>query len=110
MHYDDGRDNTQPGRWYHVVGVYDDTTSTVSVYVDGVAEDVEHVTAPPAARGPLVAGAGVADYTPTDAFVGDIDELRVYSRALSPAEVWELYRAEHGTGDPPTSLETGPAA
>jgi Concanavalin A-like lectin/glucanases superfamily/Glycosyl hydrolases family 2, sugar binding domain/Glycosyl hydrolases family 2 len=110
MHYDDGRDNAQTGRWYHVVGVYDDTTSTVSIYVDGVAEDVEHVTAPPAARGPLLVGAGLADYTPTDAFLGSIDELRVYSRALTAAEVWELYRAEHGAGDPPTSLETGPAS
>jgi hypothetical protein len=106
MHYDDGRDNPQAGRWYHVVGVYDDTTSTISVYVDGVAEDVEHVSAPPVARGPFLVGAGLLDYAPPDAFIGAIDELRTYARALSPAEVWELYRAENGTPDPPASLET----
>jgi Concanavalin A-like lectin/glucanases superfamily/Glycosyl hydrolases family 2, sugar binding domain/Glycosyl hydrolases family 2 len=110
MHYDDGRNNPQTGRWYEVTGVYDAGTSTVSVYVDGVAEDVEHVAAPPAAGGPLVVGAGALDYSPTDMFVGAIDELRTYGRALSPAEVWGLYRAEHGTGDPPTSLETAPSS
>ncbi|MFL5830165.1 MAG: LamG-like jellyroll fold domain-containing protein [Solirubrobacteraceae bacterium] len=110
MHYDDGRNNPQTGRWYEVTGVYDAGTSTVSVYVDGVAEDVEHVTAPPAARGPLVIGAGLLDYSPTDVFIGAIDELRTYARALTPGEVWELYRAEHGTPDPPTSLETAPSS
>jgi len=42
-------------------------------------------------------GAGVGDYQPTETFIGAIDELRTYGRALTPAEVWELYRA----GRPP---------
>jgi hypothetical protein len=102
MHYDDGRDSPAPGRWRHVTGVYDEETATISVYVDGIPEDVEHVTSPPSARGPLIVGAGLLDYAPTDAFLGAIDELRTYARALSPAEVWQLYRAERGAGSPST--------
>jgi hypothetical protein len=108
MHYDDGRNNPQTGRWYQVTGIYDAPTSTVSVYVDGVAEDVEHVDAPPPAPGSLVVGAGRLDYAPADAFIGAIDDLRTYARALTAAEVWDLYRAEHGAGEAPTSLETTP--
>jgi hypothetical protein len=41
-----------------------------------------------------VVGAGADDYTPTDTFIGAIEDLRVYTRALSAGEVWQLYRAE----------------
>jgi hypothetical protein len=64
------------------------------VYVDGIPEEDEHTGPLPPARGPLTVGSGQLDYSPTDAFLGGIDELRTYRRALSPAEVWELYLAE----------------
>jgi hypothetical protein len=94
MHYDDGREGLRPGVWHQVTGVYDRSTRTVSVYVDGIPEEDEHTGPLPPARGPLTVGSGQLDYTPTDAFLGGIDELRTYRRALSPAEVWELYLAE----------------
>jgi hypothetical protein len=94
LRYDDGRNQPRVGTWNQVTGVYDAATQTTSVYVNGVPEDVEHVFGIPAASGPLVVGAGTGDYTPSDAFLGGIDQLRVYARALSPAEVWQLYGAE----------------
>ncbi len=94
MHYDDGRYSPPAGSWHYVTGVYDATGATTSVYVDGIPEDVEHVFGLPPASGPLTVGAGLLDYTPTDSFIGSIDELRTYARALSPTEVWQLYRAE----------------
>ncbi len=93
MHYDDGRLPPRLGSWHNVVGVYDARSYTVSVYVDGVPEDVEHVTVLPAATGPLTIGAGDRAYAPADSFVGAVDELRTYGRPLSPAEVWQLYAA-----------------
>jgi hypothetical protein len=39
-------------------------------------------------------GEGKQDYSPSDSFLGAISRVRVYARALSPAEVWQLYRAE----------------
>jgi hypothetical protein len=94
MHYDDGRYSPRPHSWHYVTGVYDASTQTTSVYVDGVPEDVERVTGIPAPRGPLTVGAGVGNYQPTDMFLGAIDDVRTYGRALSPAEVWQLYWAE----------------
>jgi hypothetical protein len=93
MRYDDGRYDPHPGNWHQVTGVYNRATQTIAVYVDGVPEDVEHVDGVPAATGPLTAGAGNGDYAPTDAFIGAIDELRAYGRALSPLEVDQLYQA-----------------
>jgi hypothetical protein len=93
MRYDDGRYDPHPGDWHEVTGVYNRATQTIAVYVDGAPEDVEHVRGVPAATGPLTVGAGNGDYAPTDTFVGAIDELRIYGRALNPREVDQLYRA-----------------
>ena len=94
MRYDDGRNDPVPGRWHQVTGVYDHGSQTIRLYVDGVPEDVEHVWGIPRGEGPLVVGAGTGDYSPTDTFIGAIQDLRVYGRALTPGEVWQLYGAE----------------
>jgi hypothetical protein len=94
MRYDDGRFTPRPGSWHQVTGVYDTGTASLTIYVDGIPEDVEHVFGIPRAAGPLTVGAGSRDYTPSDAFVGAIAQLRTYGRALSPGEAWQLYQAE----------------
>jgi hypothetical protein len=94
MRYDDGRFEPRVGSWHQVSGVYDTGTHTTAIYVDGAPEDVEHVFGIPRSRGPLTVGAGLDSYKPTDTFVGAISEVRVFTRALSPGEVWQLYRAE----------------
>jgi hypothetical protein len=94
MRYDDGRGDPTPGSWHQVTGVYDHGTQTIRLYVDGVPEDVEHVFGLQPARAPLVVGAGADDYTPTDTFIGAIEGLRIYTRALSAGEVWQLHGAE----------------
>jgi hypothetical protein len=94
LRYDDARSPSDTEGWHEVVGVWDADTQTISLYVDGVPEDVEHVAGVPAAGGPLLVGEGLDDYAPTDAFLGAIDQVRTYARALTPAEVWQLYSAE----------------
>jgi hypothetical protein len=94
MRYDDGRFAPKPGSWHQVTGVYDTKTESITIYVDGVPEDVEHVFGIPPARGPLTVGAGVQDYTSSDTFLGAIAGLRSYGRALTPGEAWQLYEAE----------------
>lgn len=94
MRYDDGRFDPRPGSWHQVTGVYDTVTQTIALYVDGIPEDVEHVFGIPPARGPLTLGQGHGDYAPSDTFLGGIARVRVYRRALSPGEVWQLYQAE----------------
>jgi hypothetical protein len=94
IHFDDGRYSPANGSWHYVTGVRDAVTRTVSVYVDGLPEDVEQAGALLPSSGPLTIGAGLMDYPGSDSFVGAIDDLRTYGRALSPSEVWRLYRAE----------------
>jgi hypothetical protein len=94
MRYDDGRDPPQQRRWYMVTGVYDIATASIALYVDGVPEDLEHVFAVPLAAGPLTVGVGSGDYEPADWFRGAIAGLLTWGRALTPGEVWQLYRYE----------------
>jgi hypothetical protein len=80
------------------------------VYVDGIPEDVEHTFGVPPATGPLTIGAGDQDYEPTDSFDGAIDQVRTYGRALTPTEVWELYRAERAPGGRPETSNIRPGS
>jgi hypothetical protein len=93
MRYDDGRSAPRTGSWHLVTGVYDKTTETIILYVDGACEDVEHVARIPLPRGPLTVGTGSRVYGSEDSFIGAVDELRTYGRALTPREVWQLYKA-----------------
>jgi Concanavalin A-like lectin/glucanases superfamily/Glycosyl hydrolases family 2/Glycosyl hydrolases family 2, TIM barrel domain len=94
IHYDDGRYSPPSGSWQYVTGVRDAATHTVSVYVDGVPQDVEQADSFVPSIGPLTIGSGLLDYQGSDAFIGAIDDVSTYRRALSPAEVWQLYQAE----------------
>jgi dolichyl-diphosphooligosaccharide--protein glycosyltransferase len=78
------------GEWTHIVATYDG--STRRIYVDGQLIAKETVGGGTVAWGEsLRLGRGSTD---AHAFRGGIDEVRVYGRALSPAEVREL--AEDG--------------
>ena len=87
------------GTWYFLTGVYNATTRSLDIYVDGVVD-----------TGPLTAGSAqvpTALMTPTASqcpylaaaanqatlLVGTVDEVRFYSRALTADEVAALYRA-----------------
>jgi hypothetical protein len=84
-----------PGTWYHVVGTYSD--GTFSIYVNGaVLGTVYDARAIRQSLGGSAIGrkgTSVMDYFP-----GSIDEVRFYNRALSGAEVEELYDYESGNG------------
>jgi hypothetical protein len=75
--------NLAPG-WHHIVGVQDATFKTRSLYVDG-ALVATGISGDASASGELwIGGAPNND----DAFVdGTIDDVRIYGRALLPAEV-----------------------
>jgi hypothetical protein len=78
---DDDQKLTQD-RWYHVAAVFDQ--QRLRLYVNGAVRATTAYTKAPATNPfPLVIG---------DGFVGALDELHVYGRALSAAEVVSLYR------------------
>jgi hypothetical protein len=84
-----GATSLEPDRWYHVAGVYDAGARTIDVYLDGRLDDGRLCGS--------VAGRQRASAFQTFVgrrgdrrgfeFKGDIDDVRIYSRALDPAEI-----------------------
>ncbi len=93
------------GTWHHLVGVFDGTTQLL--YLDGGLKGSRAMpyTVPNAAS-IEIGRATVASY-----FKGKIDDVRVYSRPLSVAEVTVLYASESGAAPQasvsPASLNFG---
>jgi hypothetical protein len=88
------------GRWHSVVGTFDG--SMVRLYVDGRqvgagSRDTSAIQFHLASGNDLVIG----DYPWSSglAFEGDIDELKVFNRALSPSEIGLGYRASGAMTD-----------
>src|SRR5439155_3489762 len=80
------------GQWCHLVAVYDSSVPSATLYLDGV--QVAQSTTPngtfsPNTSFPLSIG-GFSDGA-QNPFVGDIDEVAVYSNALSSAQVLTHY-------------------
>ncbi|MGW5714908.1 MGH1-like glycoside hydrolase domain-containing protein [Amycolatopsis sp. NPDC003865] len=78
----------ETGRWYHLVGVHDADAGTYVLYVDGVAQ-ARTWTQPAgdAAPGPLAIGRAVSGGRHSDFWPGSVDDVVVWNRALTAAEV-----------------------
>jgi hypothetical protein len=114
QHMDFSKNTVKINNWMHIVIQYDAATSKVKIFKDGVqivtSEGFEDRKSGPAggALGALAfANADVINIgawrpktegTATDAwmgwFMGNLDELRVYDKALTSTEVKALYDAE----------------
>jgi hypothetical protein len=88
------------GDWTHVAATLDDVTGLMSLYTNGVVADQTTTTIRPLA--PLdpnyQAGVGIGNVSHQPSvfnypFRGRIDELSVYSRAISATEVQAIYNA-----------------
>ena len=75
------------GQWTHIVGTYDGVTQRI--YIDGVEKNS---TARTGAIDSETGKAYIGTIFPTNAlFDGQIDEVRIYNRALSASEIRFLY-------------------
>jgi len=79
--------------WYHLVGSFDGGTKLRSIYLNGV---LENSTSTPAGINytdyPTRLSFEISrDYQGNAGMPGLIDDVRIYNRALSPAEVLQLY-------------------
>jgi hypothetical protein len=80
--------------WHHLVVTYDGSTDTAKAYVDGILKNeriLGMIPAIPQTNYPLFIGAR-GGFEPW--FKGRLDEIRIYNRAISQAEVLELFEAE----------------
>jgi hypothetical protein len=79
------------GTWWFVCGVFDKVN--VSVWVNGVRESYTALSTSlyGSSTTPVTIGK-----SSLDAYKGHIDDVRVYNRALSPIELYTLYRESRG--------------
>jgi concanavalin A-like lectin/glucanase superfamily protein/PA14 domain-containing protein/glycosyl hydrolase family 2 len=88
-------DPPEPGRWYHLVGVRDAANSQFKLYVDGELAGTSAQDCAEPATGNTVVGRAKFNGGQVDFWRGAVDQVHVYDRALSDAEVRELF--ESGT-------------
>lgn len=106
---DDGRsfvespvDSISTGQWYHVAGVLDSATQTMSIYIDGNELGVASVPGLPSAESAF--NVLIGKTTHGDHFQGTIDDVRIYERSLSHVEVFDLYSSSTAHGEVVFSL------
>ncbi|GLJ69949.1 hypothetical protein J2S40_001330 [Nocardioides luteus] len=80
----------EPGRWYHLVGVRDAATGSLTLYVDGQKQGEQKVCTAPETTGSTVIGRGQFGGNLVDYLRGDVDEVRIFDRALSAEEVAQI--------------------
>ncbi|OGC47516.1 hypothetical protein A2886_03265 [candidate division WWE3 bacterium RIFCSPHIGHO2_01_FULL_42_13] len=92
--------NLVAGTQYHVACVYNATTTTVTIYVNGeISASTVTGTIPSSIvddTGRFQIGGEDSTTTPANFYDGVVDETRVYNRTLSPAEIQQLYNFAPG--------------
>ncbi len=78
------------GDWAHLVGVRDQAAGQLRLYVNGRLAGTAAYSAAWRATGSFALGRGRYQAAPADFFPGAIDQVRVWSRALSDADVAAL--------------------
>jgi T5SS/PEP-CTERM-associated repeat protein len=94
-----GNTDLRDNNWHHVVAVLDSDgtpdNDEVKLYVDGAEETYSEITSEPidtASHSNVTIGASyLYDGTVVVLFDGLIDDVRIYDRALTEAEIMELY-------------------
>lgn len=72
--------------WYHLAATWDGTN--FKIYVDGVLENTASGSAPPSTSTSVQIGGNSVQ---SNYFPGSIDDVRIYNKSLSSAEVLQLY-------------------
>jgi len=77
------------GNWYHIVGVYDSVNTKLKIFLDSVKTEVT-------ASGAITDSnsifyIGLNSNNTAEGFDGEIDDVAVFNRALTDAEVLSIY-------------------
>ena len=88
----------EPGAWHHVVGVADDVSKTITLYVDGQAKNSSTYSG-------TLYDHGTSAYSIGQYFTGNLDDVRIYDRALTAAQVKTVFDNSMTFKD--TGLEAG---
>ena len=80
----------QPGRWYHLTGTYRQKDHRMQLYVDGQLAGSRTASSTVKPTGSVVIGRGKFGGKAADHWQGDIADVHVYDRELTPGEVESL--------------------
>jgi hypothetical protein len=84
-----GTDNLVAGQYYDVTVVYDAAVKTSYLYVNGTLQATQADTnALVASTSPLIMG--MDPVASANYFSGDVDDVRIYDRAINAAELVEI--------------------
>lgn len=75
------------GTWYHAAGVMDYVTHTAKLYLNGVLVDTKTVNSDPFSR----TIQGQLSYAPNLGLGGNMDEVRIWKKARTAAEIFADY-------------------
>jgi hypothetical protein len=79
--------------WHHVAGTWDPGDDTIRLYVDAVLQGTVLLATPGNNTRDLLMGHASGGGTPNRFYRGAVDEVSVYSRALSQSEVQAIFNA-----------------
>lgn len=97
----------QTGVWTHLLGTFDPATGQAVLYVDGVRQSTTATMDTPwTAEGPLVIGGGLSSATPSEPWLGAIDDVRVWDRVITD----QVLEGDEDTPPEPWTLANRPAA
>jgi hypothetical protein len=85
-----GPSGVSAGVWYRIVGVYNASSNSAQIYVDGHLDGTASDLASWSASGALNVGRDLYAGYQVDYFPGQISGVEVFDEALSPAEVASL--------------------
>ena len=98
------------GAWHHLAVTRDAANDEATLYLDGVSQGALGAVFDPLTIDPMGLLLGQEQdrvgggFDPTQAFQGSMDEVRLYTRVLSAAEIADLAEADTTPPDPPTGL------
>ena len=78
------------GTWYHLVGVYNLAAQTIALYVNGALQATTAFTTPWQATGNTTIGQGMYGGGAVDFVSGKIDDVALYSSALTAPQIATL--------------------
>ena len=85
------------GQWHHIAGRFHRTENTLKLYVDGELLGTntgmnasEYLSDPPTNHPPIIGASSLWTGARTNYFTGDIDEVMLWSRALTDLEIQGL--------------------
>jgi len=108
-----GASALQANTWYHVAGVYDAQAQTMKVYLNGVLDNGPTVGSVASSQmdRPINVNIGRKPGANGYEFIGKIDEVRIYNRALTQAEIQaDMNSAATGGTTPDSVAPSAPGA